>query len=380
MKRSLPLTRLASIATACAVVTVAELSAQQPRLGRPLPPAPRAATANAAAAIPTPPPRDTGLAGYDTTAAEPEPEPQADIGTPADPAIAGFLGTALGGLSENDVVKNACKSASQLTKYTQALSGAQGGMKSWGDFSSSFSARGVPVGDLGANMAATGYAKAVEMGAKSEAYSLGSLCNTSETSRLAQEQYDFLRHVVNRGIENPMPSIMASLDATEQAVSAVPMEQRLTRFDRIFGRTKRRGYVPDADIAVAAVDSTTAEAYQMRADSAAGVTLVELRRFAGELQQRADTTSPGCRAVAGTGDAGADAATTAATGAGTRCGALSPGRAEQISASALYLNATQLALTNQLVARRMDVEGVRAQAELRRDFLRDVARRHAPTP
>jgi len=322
----------------------------------------------------------------DNAPGAPGPEAQPDQPTAVDPAVKDFLGKALQGLSDNDVVKAACKTTAALAHYEEVLGTAGKALQQWKGLSNSFSARGVPVADLGAGIAASAYAKAVELGAKAESYSLtfglGSMCNTSETARLAQQQFDFLHNVVNRSIQVPLPSIAESITETGAAITPVPTAEREARFERIFGRLSASRDVALPDLAIAAVDSTTAEAYLMatRADSVAVVTLHELTSFAAEVQSGADTTSLACRKLAGSGDAGADAAPPADSTSNVKCGPLSPGRADQITASVLFLNATQLALTNQLIARRMDIEAVRAQADVRQDFLQRLAREIAPTP
>jgi hypothetical protein len=297
--------------------------------------------------------------------------------------VTGFLTSATQGLSDNDVVRSACKSAQTIAQYQGLLNNAGGLIQQWGSLSQTFGANGIPVADVSTSVAANAYAHAVQQGAQSEAYSLtfalGSMCNTSQTTLLAQQQFDFLHNIVNAAIQNPLPKILNSLSSTERALSPVPEAQRADRYARLFGHTPTTSYVPSANVAAAAVDSSTGEAYLLaaRADSVATATLKELNTFAGEVQRTGDPNSPGCLALAGTGDAGAQAAVASDS---TACGPISPGRADQISASVLFLNTTQVAMTNQLTARRMDLESVRAQADVRQDFIKAVGNQYAIKP
>jgi hypothetical protein len=300
-----------------------------------------------------------------------------------DVEVTNFLGTALQGLSENDVVKSSCLTPGSMSQYAGLLNNAGGLIQKWKSLGQMFGANGVPVADLATSVAANAYASAVKMGAQSEAYSLtfalGSMCNTSETTRLAQQQFDFLHNIVNRSIQSPLPSVLKSLSSTERALSPVPEAQRADRYARLFGHARTTHYVPSANVAAAAVDSATGESYLLatRADSVATATLTELTRFSAEVSQTGDPNSPGCLALAGVNDTGAQAAAPSDNAA---CGPISPGRADQISASVLFLNTTQVALTNQLTARRMDLEAVRARADIRQDFIKAVGNQYAIKP
>jgi hypothetical protein len=54
-------------------------------------------------------------------------------------------------------------------------------------------------------------------------------------------------------------------------------------------------------------------------------------------------------------------------------GPAAPGRADQITASAMLLNGSQMVMLNQATARRMDVEAARTQVELRRGYLKTLS-------
>lgn len=296
-----------------------------------------------------------------------------DDGSPVDPNVAGFLADAVKGLTDNDVVRAACKGTQWMQQYQQVLGQSQDVLSLWRGLSQRFGGSGVPVMDNGVAGATSAYAKAVELGAKAESYSatyaIGALCNTSETARLAGAQFDFLRHVVNRGIELDLPDLQRAVNDTRAGLDPVASDVRQARYERLFGRYDPQ-WTTRASVSGAVLDSTTAEAYQMaaHADSLANAVMPQLSALAAEVQ---GTDQTGCAALMGTGDSSSAGSGPRSNG---RCGPISPGRADQITATALLLNGSQMAMLNQLSARRMDVEAAKAQVDLRSDYLARVGR------
>lgn len=297
----------------------------------------------------------------------------ADAQLPGD--IESFLTSAVRGLSDNDVVSAACRSQASIQQYAQLLGSVGNAMNGFGSFGAAFNGSGLPTSDLGANVAANAYANAVGQGARSEQYAatfaLGSMCNTSETARLASAQFDFVRNVVNRGIEQSLPAVTNVLSSSSTAVTPVPNAVREARYQQLFVRTAPNTpgilQTPPSD---ALLDSTIAASYLMsaRADSVSTMSYTQLQQYGRELQGTASVDSlgrPTCPGIDGQGDA---AAVTAPDSTG-RCGPISPGRAQQILPSLEYMTATQNALSAQLAARRFDIEAARTTRLMRQDLL-----------
>lgn len=282
------------------------------------------------------------------------------------PEMRAFLQSAVGGLSASDVVKAACRDPAHLEQYLAGLARAGEVLGTFRGINGLFGGRGVGVADFAASTAAHIYAKAVSLGTQAEKYAatfaVGSLCNTSETARLASAQFTFLRDVVNKGIREALAPLDSALGAAANVRNPVAEAMRGARLASLYATFRPSAGVPNANTAFAALDASTRDAYATaaRADSLSARVLTDVNGFYRELQGAPD--GPGCATVEDASDATAPAFAGDATR--IRCGPLSPGRAQQMNASLASLQQAQMSVLNTLSARRLDLEAVRAQQDV----------------
>ena len=289
-----------------------------------------------------------------------------------------FLQLATTGLTDADVVNAACKSGATLQRFGKLFSALNQGQQAWSAVSKAIGGSGLPVNDIPAGIAAGAYAKAVSLGTTAEQYqatfAVGSLCNTSETARMTSAMYQFVRNVVNRGVEASLPALDSSFASVDAAQDPIGHATRQARYARLFGHVDARGqYLPTASAEVAVADSTAAEAYQFadQAEAAANASQATLRQLYAEAitpPQRDAAGNYVCVTMDSTGRT-VSRWPEVAPGGRLSCGAASVGRSHQITSQVSILNGTQLSLLNQLEARRVDLEAIRVKMELQRELL-----------
>lgn len=288
----------------------------------------------------------------------------------ANAAITNVLNTATKSITDNQVVSAACKSQAAIQRLTGLVQQAQQVTGSLQKISSGVHFTGLPTTDLAASMAGKAYASAAQAGARADQYAaafgLASVCNTQATAEMARARFDFLRAVVNRGIEQRLPSLQAALALSGDAVQADPnATARSAAYQRIFNVNTAAG----SDKALQVVDGELKSALDLanRADAAARASHETLTQLAGRLvthPERAPNGSIGCPTV----DANGVSRWVAPANDGT-CGPVSPGAAAQVTAAAELAAANDQQTLALVEAAKSRVSALQARKEIRKDFM-----------
>ena len=298
--------------------------------------------------------------------------------------VTNFLTHATQSLQDNEVVHTMCRAQSTIAQFASLYNQVGQVLSTYQNIASSFGNWGLPVADLGASIAGNTYAKASDLSSRAESFAssfgMGALCNTSETRRLVQSQFQFLHSVVNNGIEQALPGIRSAIHAAFAGSTPVADNIRRARYDRLMfhGGSTADAVRTAAGGGEVAEDSAAMAAYNAatKAEQAASVAGQKLAALAAELDGAppvADSTGHlVCTKVDDNGDVTHPTPyPRTPPDTGLTCGPISPGRADQTAAAAALAGGSQLVLLTQMANRRADLEAMRARTELRRQYLQD---------
>ena len=287
-----------------------------------------------------------------------------------DAAVTRLLNSATQSLTDNQVVSAACKSEDAIRRLAGLVQQAQQITGKLQKISSGIRFTGLPTTDLGEAIAGQTYGKAAELGAEADQYAatfgLAAVCNTQQTADAVRARFDFLRTVVNRGIEQRLPSLDAALAMATSAGQPDPdAAERAATYQRIFNVNTAVG----SDNALQVVDAELQSALALadRADAAAQANRTTLDRLADRLVSRPSVAPDGSLACS-TVDSSGTLQWNAPAEDGT-CGPLSPGAAPMVTAATEIAAANDQQTLALIEAAKSRVAALQARKDIRRDFL-----------
>jgi hypothetical protein len=288
----------------------------------------------------------------------------------ANAAVTSLLNNATRSLTDNEVVSAACKSDAAVQRLTSLVQQSQQVTGTLQKISSGVKFTGVPTTDLAASMAGNAYATAAQAGAKADQYAatfgLAAVCNTQQTAAATQARFDFLRTVVNRGIDQRLPSLQSAMSLATDAGQPDPdAATRKATYQRIFNVNTSVG----SDKSLQVVDGELKAALELadRADAAASANRTTLNQLADRLVSRPERAPDGSFACP-TVDANGAQRWVAPDNDGT-CGPLSPGAAPLVTASAEIAAANDQQMLALIEASKSRVAALQARKEIRKDFM-----------
>ncbi|MGI8548357.1 MAG: hypothetical protein ACR2M1_13680 [Gemmatimonadaceae bacterium] len=287
----------------------------------------------------------------------------------ANAAITNLLNGATRSLTDNEIVSAACKSQAAVQRLTGLVQQAQQVTGQLQQISAGVRFTGMPTTDLPASIAGTAYAKAAQLGATADQYAatfgLASVCNTQLTAEAIRARFDFLRNVVNRGIEQRLPSLQAALSLASDAGQVDPAAAtRKAMYQRVFNINVSAA----SDKSLQVVDGELKSALELadRADNAARGNRANLNQLANRLVSQPQRTPDGALACA-TVDANGTQRWVAPDNDGT-CGPVSPGAASLVTAAAEISAANDQQTLAMIEAAKVRVSALQARKDIRKEF------------